>query len=506
MNTQLLLSSWLMLSAAPDTPAVKAKETALFGLVIGTNVSRDPSTPPLRFADDDAVKNAELLWDLGADVVLLVAPDAETRELHPGVEDLLPTAEAVRGAWGDLNKRVAAAKAEGRETTLYVFYSGHGDVENNEGYVNLEDTRLWRRDLVRLLAGAQADAVHVVIDACKSYFLAFARGPGGRRQVVTHHFAGVSDDIPDNVGLLLSTSSAQDSHEWEKFQAGIFSHEVRSALRGAADQDEDGRITYEEVAAFVWNANRYVPNVRFRPQVFPRPPVGTPASQAVLVNAHERFVDAMTLGPGIESHVYVEDEKGVRLLDVHPRADQTLVLGIPPRRPLYVRADRAPREAALISRMGRTQIRGLAPRASEITRRGAEHRAFTHLFGNPFDPEAVVDYHAARTAWEATYEIEADWTPYRRALGVTSLGLLVLGGGLTGAAAVVRESIDGNTPGADAQARSRRIDTLNAAAVASYVLGVIAGGGYLGWTAYEAATRVEVLPGDEPYVGFSWQF
>ena len=80
-----------------------------------------------------------------------------------------------------------------------------------------------------------ADESHLIIDACYSYFLAFGRGPGGRRREVpsfatAEGLAGRSD-----VGLLLSTTSARESHEWAGFQAGIFSHEVRSGLYGAAD-------------------------------------------------------------------------------------------------------------------------------------------------------------------------------------------------------------------------------------------------------------------------------
>ena len=71
---------------------------------------------------------------------------------------------------------------------------------------------------------------------------------------------------------MLSSSAAQNSHEWEAYQAGVFSHEVRSALRGAADHDGDGVVTYDELAAFVFTANRSVPNERYRPRFFVRRP------------------------------------------------------------------------------------------------------------------------------------------------------------------------------------------------------------------------------------------
>ena len=102
--------------------------------------------------------------------------------------------------------------------------------------------------------GARSPAArnHVFIDACKSYFLAFEKGPGGRRSPYTRSFVDAS--VPSRLtttGFVLSTSSDRDSHEWERYQGGILSHELRSALRGGADADGDGRVDYAEIGAFL---------------------------------------------------------------------------------------------------------------------------------------------------------------------------------------------------------------------------------------------------------------
>ena len=93
---------WLFLAAQPlkaiavgpelgESPRVRA-----FGLVIGSNVSRDPDVRPLRYADDDAIQNARLLSELGADVVLLVEPDPESRSIYPGIQSTPPTRAAMQ--------------------------------------------------------------------------------------------------------------------------------------------------------------------------------------------------------------------------------------------------------------------------------------------------------------------------------------------------------------------------------------------------------------------------
>ena len=94
-----------------------------------------------------------------------------------------PTTEALRAALTHTFARIEAAKASGERTAFYFVYSGHGDVAHGEGFVALEDDRLTRTMLFEeILSASPADENHVIIDACRSYFLVFEKGPGGRRR------------------------------------------------------------------------------------------------------------------------------------------------------------------------------------------------------------------------------------------------------------------------------------------------------------------------------------
>ena len=149
---------------------------------------------------------------------------ATTGEADAGLSDHAPTPFSA--------DQIRAANARGEHTELYIFYTGHGDVERGEGYVQLRSGRLYRSKLLAHLARVSAKRTHVIIDACKSYFLVFDRG-GSRRRRTLGGFLPADTPLPASTGLILSTSSAQSSHEWEAYQAGVFSHEVRSALRVA---------------------------------------------------------------------------------------------------------------------------------------------------------------------------------------------------------------------------------------------------------------------------------
>src|SRR5262249_13752622 len=144
-------------------------------------------------------------------------------------------------------------------------------------------------------------------------------------------------DVPElpRVGFLLSTSGAEDSHEWEAFQSGVFSHEVRSALRGAADLDGDGKVTYREAAAFIYMANRAIENERFRPRFLAR----APRDSEVLVE-HAAHQARLEVGEGARGHHFVEDRRGERLADFNPGDNGALDILLPRAAedwPLFVR-------------------------------------------------------------------------------------------------------------------------------------------------------------------------
>jgi hypothetical protein len=87
----------------------------------------------------------------------------------------------------------------------------------------------------------------------------------------------------------------------------VFSHEVRSGLYGAADGDGDGFVSYREIAAFVTRANQQIPNQRFRPEVYFRPPRSGEALMAL-----EHFTaGALEIDPVHHGHYVIESELGM---------------------------------------------------------------------------------------------------------------------------------------------------------------------------------------------------
>lgn len=363
--------------AITGVPHTVLAAPARFAVIVGNNVSDKAGTPKLRYADDDAIAIDKLLREAGVRTWLLVRPDDDTARLEPQLEPVgPPLAAALRQAMDELRRAVSAARGP---TELLLFYSGHGDVQHGEGYILLEDLRLTRsllRDEVLTTVGASQN--HVIIDACKSYFVAFEKGAGGRRR----HYTGAWTPparAHKNTGFVLSTASDRDSHEWGRYQAGVFSYELRSGLRGAADANRDGAVTYAELGAFLHAANRNIPNARYRPEFVVRPPQD--ALQHELLRwskpASLRF-DTPELG-----HVYLEDAQGVRLADLHVRAGETRHLYLPSTRPVYLRKAHSPWEYTLRGNHPLASS-SLKPEPVQVASRGALHLAFDRLFTAPF--------------------------------------------------------------------------------------------------------------------------
>src|SRR6266545_121721 len=385
----LLLSA--SFSAHAEDKALTAGDAAYasFALIVGVNKSIDADVATLRYADDDAARYLELFRSLGARSYVLTRPDANTRRLHPQVaaEAMLPSRADFDRAAAFLAWDVEQARQRGVKTVLYFVYAGHGNVKDGRGYVALEDGRLDAAELEdRVLTRIHSDQTHLIVDACYSYFLTLERGPGGKRHDIHgfSQFGGLARR--ENVGLLLSTSSARESHEWSGVESGVFSHEVRSGLYGAADADGDGRVSYREMAAFIDRANASIANARFRPDVYAHPPKGND----VLVDLREKSRARIEVPASRGAHYFLEDSRGIRFADFHNGDLQPAYL-LKPSIAGRLYLHRLDDEAEFVIPTG-AEIVSLADLTAQEPRsrtRGAANDAFDALFSLPFDRHAV---------------------------------------------------------------------------------------------------------------------
>jgi hypothetical protein len=452
---------------------------ARFALIIGVNRSIEPGVSPLRYADDDAARYRDLLEVIGARTYLLATLDQNTRRVHPEAAAEARPAELaeLRATVKRLAKDVAEARREHR-TALYVIYAGHGHVDRTDGrtgYVSLDDGRLTGQDFLReIIDPVAADQNHLLVDACSSYLLVTGRGGAGERWPVAG-YARIGGALLErkDIGLLLSTSSARESHEWSAFQAGVFSHEVRSGMYGPADVDGDGIVSYREMAAFIRRANESIPNEKFRPELFWQPPRDTTA----LIDLRRALARRVEI-PGTDgAHYFLEDPRGVRLADFHNGRSLTVRLVRPPvAQRLYLQRTKDQREYVLSAAAGAvlntSELRAEEPRVSV---RSAAHEAFAVLFDLPFDTAALTGVVPPPLETLVTADPAPPPSSPRRpltiAFGSISAAAVAVGAGALLTARSLHDQIRPDTTQREASTLNERISTRNQIARVAFVVG-----------------------------------
>jgi len=395
----LLLACELRAAAAPAEA-----EHRTFALVIGFNGrppgTTDASIQPLRYADDDALAFYQLQKELGAEAVLLTIPDAETRRRYPAITDGVrpPTMDAIARSIDTLNASMDAAARKGAKPAFVFFYSGHGARDRNgDAALTLVDGTLSQAAMhQRVLDKVRAPVIHLFVDACHAEAVVRARDVEAktveiRPEELLEHLSRTSSLRYPHVGLVVATSSAASTHEWDIYQSGVFTHEVISGLRGVADVNHDGRVEYRELAAFLTAANREVIDPRARVASI----VQAPASGSN--EALSRLGARSTLGkltgiPPTAGHFFIEDRRGNRILDGHAEPGFSISVGVPPDELLFLR--NRDEEAELMVKAGaETQFVALAFHPRPLRPRGAMETSLREgLFVMPFGPAYYSGY------------------------------------------------------------------------------------------------------------------
>jgi hypothetical protein len=414
--------------AEPTGPVSGSNERASFALIVGVNKSVDADAPLLRYADDDAARYLDLFRSLGARSYVLTRLDENTRRVHQQVaaEAEAPVLSEYAKAIEALAKDIQQARQRNIKTVVYFVYAGHGNVRDGRGYITLEDARLDAAALeAEVLTKVNADQTHFIVDACYSYFLAVGRGPGGQRHEVHgfSEFGGLA--TRDSVGLLFSTSSAKESHEWAGFQAGVFSHEVRSGLYGAADANGDGQVSYREMGAFIDRANASIANEKYRSEVFARPP----KDSEILMDLRNRMGARVDVRGARSDHYFLEDSRGVRFADLHNEIDQPAYLLRPlSAGRLYLRRTSDDTEFVIPSSPQVVALADLAAQEPRSRSRGAANDAFEALFALPFGQRVVESFRFdVPPRREAAVASDTGRSHTRAYVGSTLLSVGVLG-------------------------------------------------------------------------------
>ena len=373
----------------------------VFALIVANNRGSTLSEPDLQYADDDGARYYQLFRSIAAadDLALLTAFDHTSLASYKDLALLAqpPRRSALEAAATRIARAVVAARVRGEKTALYFVFAGHGDIDNGRGYLALEDSRIDGSFLEqRIIEQIPADTKHLVLDSCNSFFVVNPRKPGGRRWATPKDMAlGFSARHPE-VGLFLSTNSESEVFEWSQIESGVFSHEVRSGIAGAADVNGDGATSYAELAGFVETANRGITLENLRPHLFYRGPRGNANATLFPTGAMSGRRFRLSAEP---ARLWLKNATGTRFLDLHKeRGQMTLVLPeattqevsvfeelsyLAPRRPVVNQRDIPAGDEPI--ELAATELA-----KPDVSARG--DRIFGALFAEPYGPVAYAQY------------------------------------------------------------------------------------------------------------------
>jgi hypothetical protein len=386
---RLCLSVCIALASTPLSAATSEPPTARYLLVVASNHSFASGVQDLAYADDDAALYVRQLGPYARSFELLTTFDDDSQRRYPELvsRSRPPTLANLRAALASLYAQAGAAERQGFATELVFIFVGHGSRDDaGRGQLHLADGPFTRADLFHEVVGASpARRTHLIIDACSAFSVVAGRGAKEATSTQSELNAFLAgNDLADypTVGALTLTSDDRETHEWSRLRAGVFSHEVRAALAGAADVNRDGRLEYSEVAAFVDAAasGLDVFGKHFRTFVWP------PAQdrRAPLLDLRDgRGTRVVVLGERLSGHYSFESDRGERWAELHKDAGAAVILALPANERFFFRSASAETEIAASTEIVRLDEPPSSPLA--LVQRGSLDWALSEgLFARAF--------------------------------------------------------------------------------------------------------------------------
>lgn len=220
-------------AAAAPAPAGADDDVASYALVVGSNLP-GPGQTELAFAEDDAREVADVLRELGG------YPAANVRTL------LHPTPARLLAEIALLERAAASEAAAGRRVRLFFYYSGHA----RSSGLSLGPTELALAELRARLLAVPSSLTLVVLDACQSG--AFSRIKGAEPAADFSYNSRTRLDA-SGVAVLASSTGSELSQESDFLRSSYFTHHLLVGLRGAADDNRDGRVSLDEAYRYTYH-------------------------------------------------------------------------------------------------------------------------------------------------------------------------------------------------------------------------------------------------------------
>jgi len=146
--------------------------------------------------------------------------------------------------------RAALAQAESAlsgdpDAVLLLYFSGHADEQG----LLLDEERFEYRELRQLLARSTVRTRVVLLDACRTGAVLTSKGG---RQGPAFDVSSLRSERVSGAAIIAASTASEPAQESSRLEGSFFTHHLVSGLRGAADENGDGRVTLAEGYAYAY--------------------------------------------------------------------------------------------------------------------------------------------------------------------------------------------------------------------------------------------------------------
>jgi len=306
----LLLLSLLMVQIMWPVAADAEQSSGIkrFCILIGAN-DGGPKRETLRYAVSDALSLRKVFTTMGGieikDCLL---------QVNPKKEELLE-------AMVQMESMAAAAAAANQRVEVIFYYSGHSDVEG----LLLGGERLEYKTLRSRFNQIPADVHIAILDSCFSG--AFTRLKGGSTQAP---FMAETGYDMKGYAFLSSSSSSEASQESDRLRGSFFTHYVVAGLRGAADHNNDERVTLNELYQFAYNETLSRTEKTFAGPQHPNYSIQMSGTGDVVITQVRSGGAVLVLPEFISGRVSIRDSQARLVAEIRKERDRATNLALAP--------------------------------------------------------------------------------------------------------------------------------------------------------------------------------
>ena len=231
--TTLALAALATITTSAPAAAQQDRGPIQYALVVGANIG-GVGQESLQYAERDAANVADVLQSLGrypADKIFRLSQ---------------PTPGELRLALKRLTIKLKAHERAGEQTAVLFYYSGHARANS----LNLGKDELELSSLRAELEALPSTLTVVILDACQSGSFSRIKGVAGAGDFSVNSVANLN---ATGIAVMASSSASELSQESERLGASYFTHYLVVALRGAGDDNSDGRVTLDEAYRYAYN-------------------------------------------------------------------------------------------------------------------------------------------------------------------------------------------------------------------------------------------------------------